>query len=380
MASGERGPDPAPAGTPPGQQIEKVSGHGVGSSRGPRARSEGFRRCTPPRRRRHSAAANAAFDRTLAPGAEFFRRRLQRAMAIPPDQRYPEVHAFVASVQLMQVADELLPLTAAGEPALPVDRLAGQQAGLQAMLLAATAFHIVPEEPEWEGRPMNRLGSYVQRRCCLSRDSRAALHRPALQPLAGLLLRHIEGTLEDDPQQALQLLTDALSELIQLSASSRTALSRQLQQAQRGSQLLLLDTAEQLEAAILMQMQRPFMGTLSSLADLWDDQPPGQLDPGLLATCLAAARTSCEGLLELEPNNPKACMLASGIHSTAADLAHVVGTPAGEPSSRMLSQRSMDLQLRTFHTAKAQGSAYWTVYAAIPPVIVATTQQNVVQI
>ena len=300
-------------------------------------------------------------------------------MAIPPEQRDPAVHAFVSSTQLMQAADELLPLTAAGEPALPADTLAGQQAEVQAMLLAATAFHIVPEEPEWEGRPMNSLGSYVQRRCFLSRDSRTAMYRRTLQPLGGLLLRHIEGALEDDPQQALKLWTDALNELIELTPSACAALSRQLQQAQRGSPPLLLITAEQLEAAILMQMQMPSIGTLSSLADLLDDQPPGQLDPELLATCLATARASCERLLELEPNNPKACMEASGIHSTAADLGHVVGTPAGQPSSRALSQRAMDLQLRTFRTAKAQGSAYWTVLAAATAVIVATMPETVVQ-
>lgn len=36
---------------------------------------------------------------TQPTGAAFFRRRLQRAAAIPPEQRDPVVHAFVASVE-----------------------------------------------------------------------------------------------------------------------------------------------------------------------------------------------------------------------------------------------------------------------------------------
>ena len=48
-----------------------------------------------------------------APGAEFLERRLARATAVPPAERSPEVAAFVESVQL-------LPLTNAGKPALPV--------------------------------------------------------------------------------------------------------------------------------------------------------------------------------------------------------------------------------------------------------------------
>ena len=54
-----------------------------------------------------------------APGAEFLERRLARAAAVPPADRSPEVAAFVESVQLVREVCELLPLTDAGEPALP---------------------------------------------------------------------------------------------------------------------------------------------------------------------------------------------------------------------------------------------------------------------
>jgi hypothetical protein len=54
-----------------------------------------------------------------APGSEFLERRLARAAAVPPEQRSPEVAAFVESVQLIREACDLLPLAAARTPELP---------------------------------------------------------------------------------------------------------------------------------------------------------------------------------------------------------------------------------------------------------------------
>jgi hypothetical protein len=53
------------------------------------------------------------------PGAEFLKRRLARATAVPPAERSPEVAAFVESVQLLREACKLLPLTPHGDAALP---------------------------------------------------------------------------------------------------------------------------------------------------------------------------------------------------------------------------------------------------------------------
>ena len=57
------------------------------------------------------------------PGEEFLRVRLQRALAVPPDQRTPEVAAFVEVMQLEEQVCELLPLVKRGsrepQPALP---------------------------------------------------------------------------------------------------------------------------------------------------------------------------------------------------------------------------------------------------------------------
>lgn len=55
----------------------------------------------------------------VVPGSGFLERRLARATAVPPAARTPEVAAFVKSAQLVREACELLPLTTAGEPALP---------------------------------------------------------------------------------------------------------------------------------------------------------------------------------------------------------------------------------------------------------------------
>ena len=70
-------------------------------------------------------AAPASASISQAPGAEFLERRMRHATAVTavrpaePAERSPEVAAFVESVQLGREVCELLPLTDAGEPALP---------------------------------------------------------------------------------------------------------------------------------------------------------------------------------------------------------------------------------------------------------------------
>jgi hypothetical protein len=53
------------------------------------------------------------------PGAEFLKRRLARATAVPPAERTANVAAFVESMQLMLDDPELLPLNSEGTAALP---------------------------------------------------------------------------------------------------------------------------------------------------------------------------------------------------------------------------------------------------------------------
>ena len=170
---------------------------------------------------------------TMQPaGAEFFRRRLQRAAAIPPEQRDPAVHAFVTSVQLMEAADELLPLTADGQPALPAGTLAGQQAEVQAMLPAATAWYVAPEDVEWEGKAQDRLGCFLKRRLSSADWDREAAYLPALQPLARVLLQFWFDSVAA-AGQSLEVWHDSVEELRHASASFRAALSQHVQQVQR---------------------------------------------------------------------------------------------------------------------------------------------------
>ncbi|PRW56672.1 SET and MYND domain-containing protein [Chlorella sorokiniana] len=177
-----------------------------------------------------------ARNNTLSPtiqaaGAEFFRRRLQRAMAIPPEQRDPAVHAFVTSVQLMSAADALLPLTADGQPALPADTLAGQQAEVQAVALAVTATYTACLAPQWEGKAQSRLRRYLDRRMRLAdASSLEAAYLPALQPLATALALFLTGNLPADALVAINLYKLALNKLVPPST-----IARQLQQQARAN-------------------------------------------------------------------------------------------------------------------------------------------------
>ena len=245
MASEERGPAPASAAPPPGQQPEGgEQARPLDSSRGRGGRAAA---ASPPHHRRHPSAAAAAFVPILsplqAPGAEFFRRRLQRAMDIPPEQRDPAVHAFVTSVQLLNAADELLPLTAAGEPALPPDTLAGQRAEVQAMLLCLTASETAPDLPQWEGHQSARMGRYLSRRGRLAGGDSNAAYLPALRPLGPLLLQLFFTA--TDPAEAVRQWAAVCTDLARQPINA--ALRQQLRQLQLNSRYQLT-SADQPEA------------------------------------------------------------------------------------------------------------------------------------
>jgi len=288
---------------------------------------------------------------TQAAGAEFFRRRLQRAAAIPPDQRDPAVHAFVTSVQLMNAADALLPLTADGQPALPAHTLAGQQAEVQAMALKATAMHICLEELEWEGRQLNRLGRYL-RRMALAGDCWEVAYPPSLQPLGGLLLRRL---IHLSPVLPLQQSSFA-SSTAEKARSARCTISRQLQQAQRsiGQQVL---TAEQFEAELhswaIHQANRAFVDC--ALQRVSHPVVPPSVEDTLIA--------SSERLLVLEPACPVALRdAAMGFMACAVDM-H--GT-ARAARSLALAQRGLDCFMSAFRAAEAVHSAYYATKSALP--------------
>lgn len=291
-------------------------------------------------------AALARLPASQPPGAEFFRRRMQRAAAIPLEQRDPAVHAFVTSVQLMSAADELLPLTADGQPALPAGTLAGQWPEVQAMLLVATAAHVVPDSVEWEGSAQDRFSKYMNRRLGVAASSSwDAAYQPALQPLGGLLHRHMCSLDSTDLDAALTLCKYILAEV----EASRTTISRQLQRLQHSSGAPLLSVT-QLEAAVLSKFVAHGLSLFHTGAQRLAD-PQAAQSAGSPAEICAAMLAAADRLAKLEPSSPKALLcaasaaLATEYTSAPADLKH--------------HQRSMDLYLQALHAAQAQRSAYW---------------------
>jgi len=340
MASG-RGTPAAPAGPPTQQQAEEVSRHSLWRAAAGCRQAKADRPCRrlPPPPLNSPSARCPRLHPIQAAGAEFFRRRLQRAAAIPPEQRDPAVHAFVSSVQLMRAADELLLLTDDRSPALPADTLAGQQAEVQAFLLAATAMHIAPGKLEWEGRQQNRVGCYFVRRMLLAGDSWDTVYQPALQPLGGLLLRLLMLCYASCPEEACCSARAAVQE----ARSARSIISRQLQQAQRSSGQQVL-TAEQLEAELHRWLGIYGTNTLVSYT--------GQRGSSAPSWVAAAVAASSEQLLLLEPSSPRA------LHAAAMGFAYGAGS-----SSAVLSamQRGLDCLIAAFRAAEAAPSPFWKV-------------------
>ncbi len=259
------------------------------------------------------------------------------------------MHAFVTSVQLMNAADELLPLTPDGQPALPPNTRAGRQVEVHAMILRLTAYHIAPDLLEWEGRQQDRISRYIQRRMALAGDSWEAAYPPAMQPLGGLLLKllHIQSHV-----QFFQL----ASAVAQEACSAHNTISRQLQQAQRciGQQIL---TADQLEAAC---HRLAIMGASEVLASYASQQTPPAEHGGLEAVVpLAAAMLaigSSERLLALENNSPRS-LLTAGMA--------LVYAAANSPSSmQQLLQRAAGCFMSALRAAEAARSPYWIAHVA----------------
>ncbi len=261
------------------------------------------------------------------------------------------MHAFVTSVQLMNAADELLPLTAGGRPALPADTPEAQQAEVQAMLLKATARHIAPYALEWEGLKQNRLGSYLQRRKSLAGGSWEAAYRPALQPLGGLLRR----VLSADPQNLFLPAQSTAEQFLaaraaaQVVQSAPSTISQQLQQAQHSGQQVL--PAEQLEALL---HHLAVMGAPDALGCRELQQkafPQGR------RSVAAAVVDSCERLLVLEPHSPQALITAG------SGFCHIATSSSNPAQLRPLLRRGMDCLMAAVRAAVAVRSPYWKVVA-----------------
>ncbi len=265
------------------------------------------------------------------------------------------MHAFVTSVQLMRAADELLPLTADGQPALPADTLVAQQAEAQAFLLAATATFIAPDVVEWEGRQVNRLGRYAQRRVSLAGGRPNAAYLPALQPLGGLLVMYLYAGMIPNLPESVQLCQTSVACLTQQALRSMT--SRQLQQMQRSSEHTLL-TIDQLEAAFHYLITR------------CGSEAGSQAGSAATAALAKSVAASGERVLALQPGTPKGFLSAA---TTASGCAAANISRAGFSEFNAAMQRSMSQLLSAVRCAQAQRSPYWTVNSASIALQVAMT-------
>lgn len=173
------------------------------------------------------------------------------------------------------------------------------------MLMAATAKYTgLGSSVEWEGERLDRLGSYVYRRLGLagdSSDSWDTAYLPALQPLGGLLLQ----CSRREQLLALRVWSTVAHDLAHRPASLRIAVTRQLRQLQQGAPHPLLQTCEQLEAAVHFRVLEYGL----EVCKQWhaDAAQPGQQqgtaeDRALAASALAV---SSQRLLALDPDNPK---------------------------------------------------------------------------
>ncbi len=275
------------------------------------------------------------------------------------------MHAFVSSVQLMEAANELLPLFADGQPALPAHTLAGQQAEVQAMLLTATAVFTAAEHMEWEGQQQGRLWRYLVRRLSLANTCGwDAAYLPALQPLAGRLLLCLPISITGNLMHAR---TAAAGESSSAAQGTRAVLDRQLaaalRRAHRSTSAPLL-TAVQLEAAFWLQMAMVGVEELfaAGRARAQNSQPAvSGRNIASVAACAVMTHASSERMAALQPSNPKVLMNAGTAVAAASQFVDSTAVAEQRPSGFQLAQRALQLHLQAFRAAQAQHSAYWAV-------------------
>jgi len=253
------------------------------------------------------------------------------------------VHAFVTSVQLMNAADELLPLTANGQPALPADTLAGQEAEVQALLLAATAYHMAPDVLVWAGLQQKRLGQYCRRRLSLVGGSWEAAYSPALQPLGGLLLKLVFTQSPVSPEQSLRVARAAARQ----AQSAADTISRQMQQLQSSSGQQVL-TAAQLEAAL-------HRITIISAAGVLKVYARQHVAPQEVRSVADALVVGSERLLVLEPHSPHA------LHMAARGFINLESSSSSSSAAQSAVQRGLCCLMAAFRAAEAAHSPYWKV-------------------
>ena len=182
------------------------------------------------------------------PGEEFLLARLQRAQAMPPAQRSPEVAAFVEAMQLNEEACALLPLERAPgtdelrlRPALPATEATTHRVLLAALRLVRMGYVSGDHRPPCH-KILHHLDFYLMRGCgaaypplercaaelgALQQRNGGSAVGPYLWMYAAVLIKHGDTHLEK--AAALRQLGDALA------AADLGSLDRQLGELEGGA-------------------------------------------------------------------------------------------------------------------------------------------------
>ncbi|PSC71360.1 arsenite methyltransferase isoform B [Micractinium conductrix] len=267
---------------------------------------------------------------------EALARCLACARATPPDQRTPEVAAFIESDDLLAEVKQLLPLNAEGQAAEAGDGPELRRRALLAALKLARAEYACPETPPAREPMLDCIAAY----------SRLLLPTPTT-PAA---LAAAGQSSFSDAAQALALLP-----LPGARAACRRALAAldAARRARRGA----LPTLRQLRYLLLACLADAAHQALvlhgSPSPELAQLAASRGLVTGLSPADLRAARDGLEqavrAMVQQEPDNPKGYELA----------ALAAGQSVEEAG------RAIDFKLRAHKLGLAQGSDWWTAHSAL---------------
>lgn len=270
-----------------------------------------------------------------APGSAFLRRRIERASAVPPAERSPEVAAFVESARLAREACKLLPLTAAGRPALQAGATSQRQLLLAlAKLAKAELLCPAPMEPVADCKPGYHVGAYAEHIRMPRRE-----HTELAWALLSYTVARSKSVSHDHPGAVT-----AGSQLVAMLEEARVqrAFDQQMRQLSGAEQPPLL-TARQLLYTCCRFLA--LCGCVERLAPGLGEHAAARYKEAV-AKCSAA-------MLRLGPDQPQSW--------TTAALQQL--PPHAHP------QRAAEMYLRAFQLAQQQRSDWWMIQAGSSAVV-----------
>ncbi|KAL4440161.1 hypothetical protein ABPG75_003162 [Micractinium tetrahymenae] len=294
------------------------------------------------------------------PDEEFLQRRLARTAAIPPEQRSPEAAAFVAAMQLPEQIATLLPVAAAGGPALPQHSADTRRRMLLAHLLLTRATYAAPKPtPSLAAKTSSHCAPYMcalQQLATLPLPSKPCINQSSASARGS---SGSDGLSEDGGGEAVlaRYLLMLVSTRMQISRGAPPAALRGFQQA--GALLQAHRPAVEgclRQLAELQQSLLPHMAPLSSVSQLhflcsclalWAIKVPAT-EADLHGSSTEARRTL---LPLLEQVAPEALQLGPGSPKAHLLIGECLG-PVG------LRQGSMGHLLRCMQLSIEQGSDF----------------------